>query len=71
MILSMYFCTGRGTGTATVELKLAQELASVYQDPILLIFLDLRKMYDNLDRVRILKTSEGYGVGPKMWGILK
>ena len=37
------FCIGRGMGTSIVELKRAQELASVDQDPIFLVFLDLRK----------------------------
>ena len=27
------FCAGKGTGTATMELKLTQELASMEQDP--------------------------------------
>ena len=36
------------------------------QDPLLLVFLDLRKEYDNLDQVRLLKTLEGYGTGPKI-----
>ena len=43
------FCAGKGAGTAILELKLAQELASVDQDPLLLVLLDLRKAYDNLD----------------------
>ena len=42
-----------------MELKLAQELASVNQDPILLVSLDLGKAYDNLDRGRLLQTLEG------------
>ena len=37
------FRSRRGTGTAIMELKLYQELASIDQDPIFLIFLDLRK----------------------------
>ena len=35
---------------AIMELKLAQELASIDQDPIFLLFLDLRKAYDIVDR---------------------
>ena len=34
-------CTGRGMGTEILDLKLAQELASVEQDPLFLVFLDL------------------------------
>ena len=49
-----------------MELKLLQELTSVYQDPIFLVFLGLRKAYDNLDRGRLLQVLEGYGAGPKL-----
>ena len=35
-------------------------------DPLLLVFLDLRKAYYNLDCVQLLKTLEGYVAGPKM-----
>ena len=65
------FCAGRRTGTAIMELKLVQELASVDQDTLFLVFLDLRKEYDNLDHDQLLKTLEGYGAGPKMRGILE
>ena len=37
------FRTGRGIGTAIMELKLTQELSSIDQDPLFLVFLDLRK----------------------------
>ena len=33
----------RGMGTATMEIKMAQELASIDQDPLLMVFLDLWK----------------------------
>ena len=49
-----------------MELKLAQELVSVDQDPLLLVFLDLRKFYYNIDQGRLIKTLEGYGAGPKI-----
>ena len=35
--------------TAIMELNLEQELASVDQDPLFLVFLDLRKAYESLD----------------------
>ena len=65
------FCAGGETGTAIMELKIMQELACVDQDPIFLVFLDLRKAYDNLDRGRLLNTLEGYGAGPKMRDIME
>ena len=46
-----------------MDIKLAQELTSVDQDPIFLVFLDLQKAYGTLDRGSILKTLEGYGAG--------
>ena len=53
------FRVGRGTGTPIMEMKLVQELASVDQDPLLLVFLDLRKLYEKLDNDRLLNTLEG------------
>ena len=31
------FCACRGTGTAIIELKMSQELASIYQEPLFLV----------------------------------
>jgi hypothetical protein len=39
----------RGTGTATIQAKLAQQLAWVEQEPLYQIFVDLRKAYDHLN----------------------
>ena len=64
------FCVGRGTGTTIAELKLAQELASVDQDPLLLITLNLSKAYNNLDQGRLLQTIEGYRAGPKLRALI-
>ena len=43
------FRAKRGTGTAILEVKLAQGLASIEQVPLFLIFLDLHKAYDTVD----------------------
>ena len=64
------YCAGKGTRTAIMEFKLLQELASVDQDPLLLVFLELRKSYDNLERWRLIQTLEDYGEGPKLRGLL-
>ena len=64
------FCTCRGRGAATMELKIAQELVSVDQYPLLLVFLDLRKACNNLERGRLLKKLVGYGMVPKLWCLL-
>ena len=42
-----------------MELKLAQEMESVDQDLLFLVFMDLIKAYDKLERVCILETLEG------------
>ena len=65
------FCAGRGTGTSTMELKLAQELASVDQDLLFLLFLYIRKAYYNLDWGKLIQTLEGYGAVLKLWGLLE
>ena len=58
------FRAGRGTGTATLEAKLLQQLAAMREEVLYLIFLDPTKAYDALDRSRCLGILEGYGVGP-------
>ena len=37
------FHAGRGTGMATMELKIYQELARVDQDPLFIVLLELRR----------------------------
>ena len=59
------FRAGRGTGTTTLEAKLLQQLAALREEVLYVIFLDLRKAYDALDKSRCLEILEGYGVGPK------
>ena len=58
------FRAGRGTGTATLEAKLLQQLAAMREEVLYVIFLDLTKAYEALDRSRCLGILEGYGVGP-------
>ena len=58
------FRAGQRTGTATLEAKLLQQLAAMREEVLYVIFLDLTKAYDALDRSRCLEILEGYGVGP-------
>jgi hypothetical protein len=55
------FTSHRGTGTAMIEAKLQQELASINQQPLFQVYLDLKKAYDSLDRPRALQTLKNYG----------
>ena len=58
------FWAGRGTGTATLEAKILHQLAVMREEVLYVIFLDLNKTYDALDRSRSPEILEGYGVGP-------
>ena len=51
-----YFRARRGTGKSIMEINLAKDIASIDQDPLFLVFLDLRNAYDTLDRDRLIIT---------------
>ena len=53
-----------------MELKMAQEIIILGQDPLLLVFLDLQKSYKTLDRGIFIQTLEGYEAGTKMQRLL-
>ena len=48
-----------------MEEKLVQQLAYREQAPLFCIFLDLKKVYDAMDRSRCLEILEDCGVGPR------
>ncbi len=54
----------RGTGTALIKEKLAQQLAWQDQCPLYEIYADLKKAYDSIDRGRMMEILKAYGVGP-------
>ena len=56
---------------ATMELNLAQDFSSIDQDPLLLVFLDLRKAYDTTGWEGLIITLKGYGAGPRLCGLLE
>ena len=59
------FREGRGTGTATLEVKLIQKVVALREAVLRAIFLDPQKAYNALDRSRCLNILEGYRVGPR------
>lgn len=65
------FRARRGTGTATIEVKLRMQLAKRKLEPWYAIFLDMKKAYDTVDRDRTLLILEGYGVGENIRRIIK
>ena len=56
----------RGTGTAVIEAKLQMQLHYRNGTPLYMVFLDISKAYDSLDRGRTLETLRLYGVGPNI-----
>ena len=65
------FWAGRGTGTATLEANLLQQLTAMREEVLYVIFLDLQKVYDALDRYRCQEILEGYRVGPRARQLLR
>ena len=56
-------------GTAIMVIKLDQELASVEQDPLLLLLIDLRKAYNNQKQGETTENISGVWGGTKTMGI--
>ena len=65
------FRAGCGTGTATTEAKLIQQITAFREEVLYVIFLDLQKVYDALDRSRCLDILEGYGMVPQVCRLLR
>ena len=64
------FREGSGTGTGTLEAKLLQQLVAMREEVLYVIFLDLTKAYDALDRSRSLEILKVYGVGDRVQRLL-
>ena len=60
----------RGTGTAIMETKLLMQLHCRLDRPLFMVFIDLKKAYDTLDRKEAMRILEGYGVGPNLRRII-
>ena len=59
------FSSVHGTGTASPEVKLIQKEMETRDEVLYMIFLDLHKAYDALERSRFLEILEEYGVGSR------
>ena len=57
---------GGGEGTATLEAKLVQQLVGIAHEPLFQVFLDVRKVYKSMDRVRCTEIMRGYGMVQNM-----
>ena len=57
------FRAGRGTGTATLEAKLAQELVWIAHEMLFHVFLDMQKVHDSLDRGQCMDILQRCGIG--------
>ncbi len=55
-----------GTGTASIEATLAQQLAWHDQCPLYKIYVDLKKAYDAIDQGCMTEILKAYGVGPNL-----
>ena len=64
------FRARRGTGTAIIEVKLRMQLAQRTTKPLYLVFLDLKKAYDTLDRGQTLEILKEYGLGDNLRSII-
>ena len=62
---------GRGTGTAIIEAKLLMQLHRRSGIPLFMVFIDLKKAYDTLDRHQALRILKAYGVGPNLIRIIQ
>ena len=56
------FLVERGTGNASLEYKLLQQLATIREDILYELFLDFRKAYDTLDRELCLDNLVEYRI---------
>ena len=62
---------GRGTGTASLESNLPQQLMAMREEVIYDIFLDLHKDYYILDRCHCLEIFAAFGVVPQVIRLLR
>ena len=55
-----------GTGTVTVEVKMVQQMAGIFNKPLFQMFVDVKKAFVSLDRMRCMKIFQGYEIGKNL-----
>ena len=65
------FIQGVGTGTATLEAKLSQQLVGMCHDPLFQVFLHVFNSYYSLYRGRRMGILRGYGIGNKLQRLIQ
>ena len=65
------FRASRGTGTASLEASLLQQLTAMREAVLFEVFLDLQKAYVTMDWDRFLESVAAYGVGPRAIQLLQ
>ena len=65
------FRTNRGTSTAIINIKLRMQLAKREKNPLYMVFLDVKKAYDTIDRQRTINMLGKYGLGERTCKLIK
>ena len=65
------FWRGRSCTTAIAEAKVLVEATRCKGEVLFLVFLDLTKAYDTVDRDRLFTMLEHYGLGPRCIAVLR
>ena len=61
----------RGAVTATLEAKRVKQLTVIFHEPLLQVFLDVKKAYESLERMQCMEILWGYGLSDNLKRILK
>ena len=65
------YSQGRGTGTATMEAKLAQKIEVIVHEPLFQVIIDVQKSYDYFDRSLCVGVLRRYGLGNNLQRLLQ
>ena len=65
------FRAGRGTGAASLEANILQQLILMREEILYEVLINLWKFYDDLYRERCMDILVGFGIGPRTERIIK